>query len=49
MAITCEKAEELRIAMERVMMGVSLKDHIRNEGIKLNKVEDVTESVATTK
>ena len=53
MAITPKKAEKLRVAqraMERAMLGLSLRDRVRNEQVRrLSKVEDVIERIAKAK
>ena len=51
--ITSKKAEKLRVAqraMERAMLGISLRDRVRNEQVRrLSKVEDVIERIAKAK
>jgi hypothetical protein len=53
MAITVKHAEQLVItekAMERSMLGISLRDRFRNEEIRMRtRVDDVAQRLATAK
>jgi len=50
MTLTVKSANRLRTtqrAIERTMLGISLRNHIQNEEIRKRTVDDVTEHIAS--